>query len=78
MAERAAEQLSGHDGHALGVRAAAVDVGAVDAHQGGGVGAQQRSGHGRGTHPLHCCPRTMQVKPRGGARPTVMARALCR
>jgi hypothetical protein len=40
-AERAAEQTGRHDGHALGVQAAAMDVGAVDAHQGVGWG--------------HCC-----------------------
>jgi hypothetical protein len=41
MAERAAELAGRHDGHALGVQAAALDVGAVDAPQREGVGAQQ-------------------------------------
>jgi hypothetical protein len=39
--ERAAEQAGRDDGHALGVQAAALDVGAVDAHRRGGTGAEQ-------------------------------------
>ena len=35
IAQRAAEQVGGHDRHALGVQAAALDVGAVDAQQRG-------------------------------------------
>jgi len=41
VAERAAEQVGGDDRHALGVQAAAVDVGAVDAQQRGGAGTEQ-------------------------------------
>jgi hypothetical protein len=41
IAKRAAEQMGGHDRYALGVSAAAVDVGAVDAQQRGRTGAEQ-------------------------------------
>lgn len=41
MAERVAEPCGGHDRYALGVHAAALDVGAVNAQQRGGAGAQQ-------------------------------------
>jgi hypothetical protein len=35
IAKPAAEQAGGHDGHALGVQATAMDVGAMDADEGG-------------------------------------------
>ena len=41
IAERAAEQVRGHDRHALHVQAAAVDMGAVHAHHRGSAGAEQ-------------------------------------
>ena len=41
IAKRAAEQVGGHDRHALHVQAAAVDMGAVHAHHRGSAGAEQ-------------------------------------
>jgi hypothetical protein len=41
IAKRVAEQMGGHDRHALGVQAAALDVGVVDAQQRGRAGAEQ-------------------------------------
>jgi hypothetical protein len=45
IAERAAEQVSGHDRHALGVQAAALHVGAEDPQQRRGPGAQHAADH---------------------------------
>jgi hypothetical protein len=41
MAERGAEPVGGDDGHAVGVQTGLLDVGAVDAEQGGGGDAEQ-------------------------------------
>ena len=78
-AERAAELAGGHDGHALGVQAAAMDLGAVHAHQGVDPGAQQPSQRlGLPADQLRACSegrnRSRQPTSAAAARPPSPAR----